>query len=271
MVNIDELKKVQCIQLMIAKEFKRICDKYDIAYSISGGSLLGAVRHSGFIPWDDDFDVEMLRCDFERFQKAAETELQKNFFLETWNTDSHFAFPYAKLMLKDTVFSEKIAENVHINKMIFIDIFIADSVPDTSFLCKLQCKICDNLIGVLLLKNHYLSVPQKRIKKFLYKLLSSLLPLAVLQKCLFFFMTLFNQKETANTSLFGSCYGSLKEVKSRAFFDTLTEYPFEDTTFKGFQDFDAYLTGVFGDYMQFPPEEERYNRHGVIKLDFGPY
>ena len=64
MYSADELKKLQGLQLKIAKEFKRICDKYQISYSLSGGSLLGAIRHTGFIPWDDDFDVEMLRSEY---------------------------------------------------------------------------------------------------------------------------------------------------------------------------------------------------------------
>lgn len=270
MYSTDELKKVQGLQLKIAKEFKRICDKYQISYSLSGGSLLGAIRHSGFIPWDDDFDVEMLRTEYERFLKVAPAELAEEYFLETWKTDKHFSLPYAKLMLKGTTYAEGITKNANIRKEIFIDIFVVDSISDTKWLRRLQCGVCDNLCGVICKKNHYLDQSTGG-KKMLYVFLSFLLPLQCLQKLLTFFMTLCNESSAEDTTIFTSCYGSEKEIKSRDFYKDLTEYIFEDTYFKGFTNYDGYLHSLYGNYMEFPPEEERYNRHGIIKIDWGNY
>lgn len=271
MIDKEQLRMLQLTQLKIAKEFKRICDKHNIQYSLSAGSLLGAVRHSGFIPWDDDFDIEMLRCEYEHFLQVAPNELQDEFFLETWNTDPHFAFPYAKLMLKKTIYAEKISENVDINKGIFIDIFIADSVSDNPRARKLQCCLCDNLVGILYEKNHYLSESKQMNLKNIIKKIGSILPLKILQSWLLSCMTHYNKTTARDISLFGSCIGSLNEIRAKVLYDDLIEYNFEDTSFKGFREYDKYLSDLYGDYMQFPPEEERYNRHGILNLDFGPY
>lgn len=272
MLNATELKKIQSLQLKIAKEFKRICDNYNISYSLSGGTLLGAVRHSGFIPWDDDFDVEMLRSEYERFLRIAPRELGSEYFLETWKTDKHYSLPYAKLMLKGTIYSEKATEHVNIKKGIFIDIFVADFISDKSWLKKVQCNICDKLFVILCDKNRYQNGSfRKGLKKICYDLASSLIPLTCLKKLLKFFMTIFNKTTAKDTSLFGSCYGSKKEIKSKDFYYNLKEYIFENTNFTGFADYDTYLRSLYGNYMEFPPEKERYNRHSIIKIDFGNY
>ena len=269
MYSADELKKLQGLQLKIAKEFKRICDKYQISYSLSGGSLLGAIRHTGFIPWDDDFDVEMLRSEYERFLKIAPVELKDDYFLETWGTDKYFSLPYAKLMLKGTTYAEENTQNAKIRKGIFIDIFVADSISDKNWFRHLQCSICDNLGGVICKKNHYTDQSTGG-KKILYTLLT-FFPLKCLQKLLIFFMTVCNQSVTKDTAIFTSCYGAEKEIKSKEFYKDLTEYIFEDTHFKGFTNYNVYLQSLYGNYMEFPPEEERYNRHGIIKIDCGNY
>ncbi len=265
----EELQKTQALQLKIAKEFKRICDKHNIQYSMSGGTLLGAIRHSGFIPWDDDFDVEMLRDEYERFIQIAPQELNDSFFLETWNTDPHFAFPYAKIMLKGTTYAEQNTIKANVNKNIFIDVFVSDHVSDIARKRNLQCRLCDYLEGILYEKNGYLSsCNENKLKKILFQI-AGIVPLKLLQKIYYHFMLGYNRQLTTYTTIFGSCYGSTVEIKPRSFYDELMEYPFADTQFKGFKRYDEYLHSLYGDYMQFPPEDERYDRHKVLKIDFG--
>ena len=83
----EQLDKIHFLELKIAKEIKRICDKNNIKYFLTAGTLLGAVRHGGFIPWDDDMDIGMLRMDYEKFINACQKDLGKEFFLQTWDTD----------------------------------------------------------------------------------------------------------------------------------------------------------------------------------------
>ena len=97
-ISHEELKKLQRIELEMLIELDRICRKHQVSYSLDGGTLLGAVRHKGFIPWDDDIDVIMLRPEYEKFRSACETELdQTRFFLQDYKSDPHYRWGYEKL------------------------------------------------------------------------------------------------------------------------------------------------------------------------------
>ena len=102
----ETLRQVQLDQLEIAKDIKRVCEENGIRYHLAFGSLLGAVRHKGFIPWDDDMDFGMLREDYERFLEIAPKKLKDEFFLQTWHTDPYYPLAFAKVRKKGTVFQE---------------------------------------------------------------------------------------------------------------------------------------------------------------------
>lgn len=82
-----KMKEVWAVELDLLKEFKRVCNKYDLKYCADGGTLLGAIRHQGFIPWDDDLDIAMLRKDFEKLNEVAPAEFKKPYFWQTEETD----------------------------------------------------------------------------------------------------------------------------------------------------------------------------------------
>ena len=103
----DWVKKVQQTQLTMLNEFDRICKKNELNYFFTGGTLLGAVRHKGFIPWDDDIDVGMLRKDFNKFIKCCKKDLGDDYILESYHTSNKSWRLYMKIRLKDTIFIQE--------------------------------------------------------------------------------------------------------------------------------------------------------------------
>ena len=126
----DTLKHLQKVQIKIFKYFIEVCEKNNLTYFIYAGSLLGAVRHQGFIPWDDDIDVIMFRRDFEKLNNIFEKEIDDDYeFINVLNEETYH-YTWGRLTLKNTVFKEWWADQVDYTPLIFIDIFILDNIPN---------------------------------------------------------------------------------------------------------------------------------------------
>ncbi len=125
----EQLRKVQLCQLEIAKEFRRVCNLLKLDYFLDSGTLLGAVRHKGFIPWDDDLDVGMLRKDYDIFLKKAPDIISSKYTLQTWYSDDNYGLAFAKLRMKNTVYIEEAASASGAETGFYIDIFPYDVYP----------------------------------------------------------------------------------------------------------------------------------------------
>lgn len=119
----DKSELVKYAQLDLLIELDRICKKNGINYFLVGGTLIGAIRHNGFIPWDDDIDVGMLRADYEKFEKACEKDLNPEYAKYDWHIDSASPLPFLKLKIKGTHYREYFSKDSNMNDAIFIDIF----------------------------------------------------------------------------------------------------------------------------------------------------
>ena len=168
----ETLKQLHSTILEMLIEFDRICRKYNIPYIIESGTLLGAVRNKGFIEWDDDADIKMLRKDYNKFCEVCEKDLDKNrFFLQNYNTDKNYRWGYAKLLRNNTVFNREKQEMLEMKRGLFIDIFPCDNVPD-----KFIAKKIFSLKCFWVRKNSYAPVGAKyesnKIYRLFYKILS---------------------------------------------------------------------------------------------------
>lgn len=271
----ETLRKVQLVQLEIGKEIKRICDENDIKYFLDSGTLLGAIRHKGFIPWDDDMDIGMLRTDYEKFLKIASEKLKPEYFLQTWKTDLGYPCAFAKVRKRNTVFVEAISQKTKAHKEIYVDVFPYDVYPDDEKVrAKLKKKV--NLLKYsLLMKNGV--TPWARHKGILRKLLVRMkyTPYSfyamfhsrdeIIAKCEKL-MPMYNTEkskyyvEQSGAASFG------KWLIPAECFSSFVEVDFEDTIFLAPRNYDLYLKNAYGDYMKLPPVEKRANRHQIIEV-----
>ena len=129
-MSYPRLRELQLVELEILLEVDRVCRENGIEYFLDGGTALGAVRHGGFIPWDDDIDIGMTRENYEKFLEIAPEKLKNDYFLQTRKTDKKAPYMYAKVRKNGTVFMEWNKRNLDMHHGIYIDIFPYDNVPD---------------------------------------------------------------------------------------------------------------------------------------------
>lgn len=257
----QQLRQMQLIQLEILIEFDKICKQNRIAYSLDGGTLLGAIRHKGFIPWDDDIDVIMLRSEYERFFQACDNELdQSRFFLQDDKTDPHYRLGYSRLLRKGTVYQRAGHEHMKYKRGVFIDIFVLDNVPDTAAFRAIHQFTCYCLRKMLWAESGKVLHPSMLKRKW-FKLLSKI-PRDFIFQLLDKISRLMNKKDKELVR--HMTYPYPKRCKygiKRRYFEELTEVTFEGCTFLGSSHYGEYLTDLYGsDYMELPPSEKRQPR-----------
>lgn len=269
------IRKVQEVELEMLVAFDEICKKHDLPYQLYGGTLLGAIRHQGFIPWDDDIDVCMLRKDYEVFINVASKELNSTYFLQTYKTDENFFNSYAKIRKNKTLLVEDDTADIDMHKGIFIDVFPLDNVKYKSWQGELQRKTIFYLQVInqtKLKKTCYKekNVIKKNIMLFFHYLLK-ILPNHFIDKIIDKLSIIYNGKETQYMSDFGTSSHSVMYhnfIIDRDEFDDSIPGNFESHSFPIPRNFDSILTRNYGDYMSLPPEDKRISHHGITQICF---
>ncbi len=261
-----ELKRLQQTEMEMLVEFDRICRKHHIRYSLDGGTLLGAVRHKGFIPWDDDIDVIMLREEYFKFRKCCKKELDRErFFFQDYRTDPGYRWGYAKLRRNHTEFIRQGQEKLKQHPGVFMDIFVVDNVPDGyvsrrvhHFFCFLIRKILYSEVG----KENETNV----LRRGIYQLLSRIPKDRVFRERNRL-AAWSNQRRTELISHYTLEYPPhCRYGLPRKCFDEMVELDFEGKKFYGFKDYDLYLSTYYGDYMTLPPKEKQVPHLTVSRL-----
>lgn len=258
MIELDNatLRKVQLVQLEMLEEVDRICKKCSIHYNIIAGTLLGAVRHGGYIPWDDDADVAMLRAEYEKFRKACKTELDiSRFYFQDHRNTKGYRWGYGKLRRKNTLFLREYQEHMPYEQGIFIDIFPLDAVPDNyllrsirNFECFCVRKILWSKVGKVAEKN--------LLKKQVYKLLDKIPEREVFH----YYHKMIHyagRKKTRMVRILTFPTPNAEWGYYRNWYENSVDTVFEGKMFQGIKDYDSYLSFKFGEYMELPPMEKR--------------
>lgn len=260
------LKEAQSIMVLILKEVHRICEKHNIKYFLEGGTLLGAIRHKGFIPWDDDLDISMLREDYEKFLKVADKELSDKFFLQTMDTDPHYNVYHIPLKVRHngSVFIEEQEENEKYHNGIYIDIFPIDRIPESGLKYKLQAKLSKFL---LLMKMNISKRDAYSLRFFVrtgFQLLGRLISGRFIRRILALTLK-WNRESRAKVYTYGPELVWSNTYKEEDLFP-LRKVKFEDEEFWAPNNPDAILTNFYGNYMELPPEDQRITHAKFIGM-----
>lgn len=259
-----QLRKIQLIELEMLEEVDRICRKCNIHYNIIAGTLLGAVRHGGYIPWDDDADVAMMRSEYEKFRDVCETELDHSrFYFQDHRNTKGYRWGYGKLRRKNTLFLREYQEHMPYPQGVFIDIFPLDGVPDNYFLrsiknfeCFCVRKILWSKVGKIADKNS--------AKRFLYAILD-IIP----EKAVFYYYHRMihraGKKRTRMVRILMFPTPNREYGYYKKWYENSEDIMFEGTLFQGISDYDSYLNFKFGNYMKLPSIEKR-KVHSVSKI-----
>lgn len=260
-VNVRDLQDVLLEMLL---EIERVCSKNDIQYSLIMGTLLGAVRHSGFIPWDDDLDIAMTRDDFEKFKRACASDLDRNrFFFQDDTTDEHYRWGYARIRRNETEFVRVGQEHLKMRTGIFLDIFPLDGVPDALPSRYLHSAYCFILRKVL-----YSEVGKKSanwsVHRQWYSLLSKVPHAWVMRRVRE--LSLKNRHSRHVRILTFPLPTGAPAGYLRRWFAELTRVQFEGSMFPAIRDAEEFLTCSYGDFMQLPAPEAQKPSHPASKF-----
>ncbi len=258
-----DLRQHQLRSLKILSEVDRVCREHDIPYFLTNGTLLGAVRHKGFIPWDDDVDVALLRPDYDRFVRHANEWLQAPFELVSAEVKADHPGELAKVIDGSTTLIER--WSYHQLGGIYVDVWVLDAVSDYKWLRTLHFSLYKVMNRLLYLRNRD---PYKRgrgVSSWLPRAVQTLFRNTTLQRWMHQVQTLCQYDRHELVCMLDN---GERSIISKSVVGNRREYVFEGQSFYGPDDYDTYLKRLYGDYMKLPPEgKRRVHRPDYVDFD----
>ena len=256
-----QLQELKIVETELLRQFIRVCKQLNVNYYLLGGTLLGAVRHQGFIPWDDDIDVGMLREDYDKLMREGQALLPEGLFLQNHVTDPDYPHNFGKLRNSRTTFVEYSMKDRAMNHGVYIDIFPLDYYPEKNRRWFWFRNMLLRLRITYAFSADILRPVTRLLRVFTLPLLPSLRGAIAKRETLF-------RSVTSGSRIANHCgaWGA-KEIVPAHWYGEGTDVTFEGLTVRAPKEYASWLTQVYGDYMQLPPEEKRIPHHFVDAFD----
>lgn len=261
-------REYQLILARILKSFTDWLDEHDIRYTLAGGTLLGAIRHKGFIPWDDDVDISISRPDFEKLQEIKSLDVKDNLII--CNKANNSSYPFIKICDPRYPVQENYL-NTPNNQHAWLDVFPVDGLPKSKLATKIHYAKVIFLRKLLCQRLLYKGSTRKSAKtklKSIFKPITKkfvdLLPASYYANTI---DKLSKKYDYATSDFVGNVvwgYGPQEKLKKQDF-ENKTAVLFEKNHYSAIASFDSHLSNIYGDYMQLPPEKDRKTHNIVIR------
>lgn len=268
----EVLKRLQDAERQVLSDFISICERHNIRYFACGGTCLGAVRHGDFIPWDDDVDIGMLREDYDKFLAVAKEEYGDKYELSTPETENHYYCFIPKFYNKNTRYISEIADAVGIKDMgIFIEIFVWENVyNDEKWLSRKikKCKMIEHFHFVVAAKK--IPVIGKGISSYIVFAIRKMIWLVMkgmhisLQQTNHSFVRTSKMKEESEWASVFSFHTTKQSMVKKSDLFPVKKLHFGDIQIAVPNNYKEYLANLYGDYMQLPSEDKRWNQAPVM-------
>ena len=261
-MTFEEIREYQLAQLELIKMMDDLCSQLNLTYYIIGGTLLGAVRHDGFIPWDPDIDIAMPRKDYEAIRKHFKLNKSDRYFYQHYETEKNHLSPHALIRIKDSHVIFKSFESRYKPQYdgIYLDIFPLDNAPLSKKLQNKQVKKINRLRKIVYLKAGYIYPSNSSMTIFLKKCVSALLSpwsFAFLNKKLDDTMRKYTGKSSEYLVSMASHYSYWKQLMPKSIYGTPKRINFEGLSLQSPAETHEYLTRIYKNYMELPPEDQR--------------
>ena len=254
---ITDIQEVQQIERGILERVAAFCEERGICYSLYGGTLLGAIRHKGFIPWDNDVDIFMPRPDYERFCKEFSAE---GLSLHCFEKQKDWHYPFAKIFDDKTGLVEDLCPDFEI--ALHIDVFPMDGFPSVKIASRTLRKRSFLHTASYVKEHTKWNKPNRPIYKtlavWLFKTVCLLLPKYYFSFALKKSLTRYGWEGQPYVANLTWTHYDIREAMPRSCVDTFVDVEFEGRKYKAIAGWDTYLSNIFGDYMTLPPEEDRW-------------